>query len=159
MRLNKVVRIGVGPYGSVFCRITFQGGSLSITGVEGPMRNGDAKGSSGQIVMSPWEVEEYAPGWNSEKEKQFREVWERWHLNDLKAGSAVQEAYLREHPIQFKYPETHYGKACSVLSEAGLNPDSDGYRYGSDWKFEEIPAEVIEWLAGLPDTDVTPTWV
>ncbi len=34
-----------------------------------------------------------------------------------------------------------------------------GYKYGSAWLFEEIPADVIEWLFSLPDTDTTPAWV
>lgn len=72
-------------------------------------------------------------------------VWQRYHLNDMRAGSAVQETYLREHPIpeaDYRYPKSHYVVASKVLADAGLNPDADGYLYGHEWKREELPAEV-----------------
>lgn len=33
-----------------------------------------------------------------------------------------------------------------------------GYKYGTSWKFEEVPQDVIDWLFSLPDTKVTPAW-
>ena len=74
-------------------------------------------------------------------------VWERWHLNDMKAGSAAQEKYLREHPLDpasYAYPKSHYDVASKVLADAGLNPDpATGYKYGHAWQREELPAEVL----------------
>ena len=40
--MDKTIRLGTGPYGSTFCRIKLNDGKLSIVGVEGPKRNGDA---------------------------------------------------------------------------------------------------------------------
>ena len=34
-----------------------------------------------------------------------------------------------------------------------------GYKYGTSWLLEEVPADVIEWLFSLPDTKVQPAWV
>lgn len=34
-----------------------------------------------------------------------------------------------------------------------------GYKYGSSCKKVELPADVIEFLESLPDTDITPAWV
>lgn len=34
-----------------------------------------------------------------------------------------------------------------------------GYKYGSSWKTEPVPQEVIDWLFDLPDTTITPAWV
>jgi len=34
-----------------------------------------------------------------------------------------------------------------------------GYKYGSEWKKEAVPADVLEFLRALPDTDVKPAWV
>jgi hypothetical protein len=164
-RIDKVVRIGRGEHGNVYCAIKFDGKRLSITGVEGPLRNGDAKGSCGQIVMHEWSITEYAPGWDAGLMQKFREVWGRWHLNDMKAGSPAQEKYLREHPVVFAYPESHYTKACVALTVAGLHPDPgylhDGkpYLYGHRWLHEDVPDEVLAWLLLLPDTDITPAWV
>lgn len=34
-----------------------------------------------------------------------------------------------------------------------------GYKYGSAWKTEEVPIEVINWLFALPNSKVTPAWI
>lgn len=41
------------------------------------------------------------------------------------------------------------GRSCPVC----------GYKYGTSWKIEEVPQDVIEWLNNLPETKVTPAWV
>jgi hypothetical protein len=76
------------------------------------------------------------------KAKRMVAIWERWHLNDMKAGTLAQEAYLRANPVNAIYPESHYTKACEMLAAAGLNPDN-GYKYGSQWLKEELPPEVV----------------
>lgn len=65
-------------------------------------------------------------------------TWRRWHLNDLKAGTPEQEAYLRDHPQLSSYDER-----LAALTGAGLNPHN-GYEYGSQWLTESLPADVIE---------------
>lgn len=164
--MKKIVRIGKydNTQRSLFCEINFKDGKLSITGVEGPMRNGDCHGACGQIVMHEWNITEYAPGWDAARVEMFRSLWERWHLNDMVAGSPAQEEFLRANPVTYKYPENHYDKACEALAAAGLQPDPNHihngkpYRYGSAWLCEELPEYVIEFLASLPETDVTPAW-
>lgn len=226
--MNKVVRIGTGPYGSVFAKIGIAGGTLSISGVEGPTRGGNARGGCGQIDMHPWNIKTYAPGWNAKLEAKFREVWSRWHLNNMRAGCEHQrgidttrkvevvsyglttEAYrIREKAIEraakaqasgtsadltdteralilldewFKYEhnppdadsplsgcyevkkreQKAIGWTCSTEHPDGLltKPcEVCGYKYGSAWHKEELPQEVIDFLASLPDTDITPEWV
>lgn len=34
-----------------------------------------------------------------------------------------------------------------------------GYKYGTAWKMEEVPQDIIEWLESLPETKVKPAWV
>ena len=83
---------------------------------------------------------------NDEKAQRMTEIWKRWHLNDMKAGSAVQEQWLKDNPIdpaEYAYPKSYYKVASEKLFEAGLNPDADGYQYGHAWKFEAIPQEII----------------
>lgn len=68
----------------------------------------------------------------------------------MKAGSPIQEQWLREHPIdpsEYEYPRSHYEVARAKLAEAGLNPDPDKYAYGSAWKTEELPADVLAEIA------------
>jgi hypothetical protein len=80
------------------------------------------------------------------KAQRMLAIWRRYHLNDMKAGSAVQEEWLRANPIdpaEYAYPKSHYEVASAKLAAAGLNPDADGYRYGSAWKAEPLPAEVV----------------
>jgi hypothetical protein len=76
-------------------------------------------------------------------------VWRDWHLNDMRAGSPAQQAWLKANPVEAVYPESHYEKACKALAEVGLNPDpghlhnGKPYAYGSAWLTEEIPAETV----------------
>lgn len=80
------------------------------------------------------------------KARRMVEVWNRYHLNHMKAGSEIQEEWLLQNPIpeeECRYPKSHYEIASSKLAEAGLNPDPDGYIYGHECKMEEIPADII----------------
>lgn len=158
----KTVRVGIAkpPYAkrgfSVFCKIQLKDGRLSISGVEGPTISGNCRGACGQIDSHDWHIKDYAPGWSKEVEGQFRAVWKKWHLNDMKSGTPAQMAYLEEHPITDRFD--HYTAACQALTEAGLNPDN-GYEYGSAWLRVDVPEEVLEFLCSLPDTDQRPAWV
>ena len=152
-------------------------GRLSLTGVVGPKKNGDANGGCGQIDMefahrdpahddsrydhpTPPEDITFAPGWDRDKWLDLLDVWRRWHLNDMRAGNPAQEAYLRSNPVKGKLPSDHYNEALNVLTAAGLNPDPEtGYRYGTAWLKEDVPEAVIKFLADLPDADRQPAWV
>lgn len=68
-------------------------------------------------------------------------IWQRWHLNDMRAGSPAQQAELKKHTFP-GYPANHYEWASDVLTKAGLNPDN-GYKYGHAWLREELPADVV----------------
>lgn len=167
--MKKIMRIGTLPnYNgramNVFICAKFTDGKLSLTGVEGPRPSGDADGSCGQIVMGlrePGGLDgfEPAPGWSLEKVARLLDLWERWHLNDMRAGSPAQQEFLRANPVAFKYPESHYEKASEALAAAGLNPDADGYRYGHAWRWEDVPADVITEIEAMPDADIQPAWI
>lgn len=162
---TKVVRVGQGPNGNVFCEVAWDGACLSIHGVEGPFSNGNCRGACGQINMHDWGVTNYAPGWTPELEKRFREVWDKHHLNDMQAGSPAQTAYLDAHRVEVKYPESQFTKDCEVLAAAGLNPDpgylhnGKPYSYGTAWLRIGVPEDVLEFLKNLPDADIKPAWV
>lgn len=92
---TKVVRLGTAEGWPIYCKIKFEGGKLSITGVHGPMRNGDAHGSCGQIDMT-WRGHEDkitpSQGWDTQRLVRFFNVWDEWHLNDTAAYSPAMLA-------------------------------------------------------------------
>lgn len=57
-----------------------------------------------------------------------------------------------EKQLGWLYPTDHpdgiLTKPCPVC----------GYKYGTAWKKEEVPQDVIDWLFALPDTEVQPAW-
>lgn len=167
--LDKVLRLGTTPeFGpadtpiaaDVFCRVRYRDGRLSITGVIGPRRDGDAWGGCGQIVGTVGAAEiSPAPGWDADRIARFLAAWDRWHLNDMRAGTPEQMAALERRRAEFPgYPVSHYDWALDVLKAEGLQPHN-GYSYGSAWLREDVPADVLAFLASLPDTDKTPAWV
>lgn len=128
---------------------------LSFTGVVGPYANGNAYGNCGQIVDS-MEIVKYAEGWGHGSVVRLVELWHRWHLNDMRAGSPRQEEFLREWRKDHTYT---YTSACDALSTIGLLIDSehlvDGkpYKYGTKWLYEEVPAEIIEEIFSFPESE------
>lgn len=163
--MNKIIRPGCLTYEdksvSVYCRIQYENNRLSITGVIGPMRNGNAHGGCGQIDMefdhfnkadndSRYSENDlikaedflFATGWSSDLWYAFLSVWKRWHLNDLHAEC--------EHQQLFGWTwNTHPCVPCPVC----------GYKLGTAWTFREVPKSVIEFLESLPITDSQPAWV
>jgi len=196
--MHKVVRPGaiIDRYGnktlvSFYCKIDFNGERLSITGVIGPTRGGNAVGGCGQIVgefmhrnpadnddrwsnpITPEQID-FAPGWDEDLWYAFIEVWETYHLNGLHAGCVHQRAFgwdkARVDPDK---PSSSYGKHRPRQSHDTWNlrgwqyPPHGyltkpcpicGYGYGTKWKREDVPEEIIDWLERLPDTDVKPAW-
>jgi hypothetical protein len=186
--MKKTIRLGRGEYGDIFCRIEIEGDRLSVTGVEGPKRNGDALGSAGQIIMSFKEYDarghaelssiKPAPGWDAALIRRFFDTWDRWHMNDMKAGCEHQRAAgWDQRPIDPSKPTTAYGKHFLGQRQDSWNllgwvrqdehPEglmcrpcpTCGYKYGTAWLREELPAEVVEFLRSLPDADQEPAWV
>lgn len=106
------MRIGSIPYGGkwrvdVFLKAEVDGDKLSITGVIGPKSNGDADGGCGQISMefahrdpthnykrysrliTPDQIQ-FAPGWSAAQWLDLLDVWEKWHLNDMRPNCEHQ---------------------------------------------------------------------
>jgi len=71
------------------------------------------------------------------------DLWERWHLNAMIAGSRAQRDHLEANPPQEPfYPVSYYEKACEILKAANLYEDR-GYKYGSAWLSEPLPVAVM----------------
>lgn len=172
---TKIVKVGLavlGPHARprtvpIYCKIEYTLGPmqkpevprLSISGVEGPSKNGQCHGSWGQLVMhyrTKDEIDSIARCWSYKDTKKFFELWDRWHLNHMRAGTSKQEKYLWEHAGE----RDGYTEQLKLLIDVGLNPDSDnGYVYGSQWLYEEVPEDVLQFFKNLPSSPETPAWV
>lgn len=156
---NKIMLLGRGPDGDVWVRASYTDGRLSLVGVEGPKSNGNCVGGAGQIG-DHLEIREFAANWDGAKVKRLAEIWDRWHLNDMQAGTPRQEEFLRSIRGEFPgYPVSHYEWAKERLAAVGLQPDPDtGYSYGSAWLRVDVPAEVLDEIRAFPDTDRVCPW-
>jgi hypothetical protein len=97
--------------------------------------------SSGQIVEI---ARLFAPA-------ELCNIWEYWHLNDMRAGTKTQTGLIRfENSLrsQLGMGQMDYTLACLFLQEKDLLVD-DGYRYGTAWLKEELPQEVIDYVHSL----------
>lgn len=151
--MNKVINPGSNKNGNVFCKISIVNGKLSIVGVEGPKSNGNCKGSCGQI--DPLKIDNFKPLWNQELVDKLNVIWDRWHLNDMRAGTILQEKAIREWVVNNRYD---YTSACEYLKSINLYEDGD-YKYGTAWLKEDLPVDVIDFLCNLPDSKLVPAWV
>ena len=71
------------------------------------------------------------------------EYWDRWHLNNLRAGCEHQEKRIREMKEEF------YSKSLEErLEMMGKCPEC-GYEYGSCWIYEPLSDEVVRWYESL----------
>jgi hypothetical protein len=154
MKIHKVVSVGslkgFNPSAPIlFLEIRFDGKRLSISGVEGPKKNGDALGGCGQVIDSLDRILTYCPGFDASKVAELKSVWARWHLNDMRAGCEHQESEQWGKRINPVDPATDpVGKPCPTC----------GYKYGTEWKFEQVPSDVIAFLDSLPATSLAYPW-
>lgn len=88
------------------------------------------------------------------------DTWDRWHLNHLRPECehqraegwrdlAKEEATLYHWRLNSDAEKTVRDalKAAEVKLRAAC--DVCGYRYGSEWRREDVPAEIIEKLRAL----------
>jgi hypothetical protein len=150
--------------GTTWVKVKYEGGRLSITGVEGPLRNGDARGGCGQIVMDEWCFDSYREGWNADMVRHLRDVWNDWHLNDLSPCSPEMRALgwcelAKEGRLGYSFtlatPEaTKSRKARELLESAKFfNMDIDTILLQSIQELAARPYTLVIWL---PENTVTP---
>ena len=83
-----------------FCKIEYKDGRLSITGVIGPRSSGNCSGSAGQCVDK---IRKGRPinEWTEEMLQKFCDIWDLWHLNDMRAYCSHQkELGWREQAVE-----------------------------------------------------------
>ena len=127
--IKKVCRIGRIPDAdtrndtkvSVYIKIETKD-HLSISGVIGPLRSGNARGSCGQIDMNfkhrrnedddtrykdrliPPEAFKFAKGWDRTKWLDLLDIWKRWHLKDIKTVPKDVLEFIKQLPDADKQP-------------------------------------------------------
>ena len=198
--MAKIIRIGTikqgGRRASIYCKIEYTPrteprnklvelivramyknmGRLSITGVVGPLSSGNCLGGCGQINTTLYEARHdirHAPGWNFAKVRKFLQCWERWHLNDMRAGCEHQrEAEWSDRRIDpSELPKSSANRDERGIMAMWVRPDEHadglltkpcpicGYKYGTSWFTEAIPQTVLDFLNSLPDADRSPAWI
>lgn len=172
---TKGVRVGTMQlynkrWASIHICIEYTNGKLSINGVIGALPSGNCLGSAGQIdrifahrsaldndnqyvdLVTPSQIH-FARGWSAEMWLDLLDVWARWHLNALRGGDKHRESAKRALGIT---NET-YTNICVELAKINLY-DSDGYKYGTAWKREDVPNDVLQFLLSLPSADIPCAW-
>lgn len=92
--------------------------------------------SCGQCLTDFAEVVESLTGERKKAALEFLAIWDRWHLNDLRAGTIKQgQAIQKFLDSGWRYD---YTDACKKLEEIGLYEDR-GYKYGHKWLYEPLP--------------------
>ena len=101
-------------------------GRLSISGVIGPVKGGDSKGSCGQCIE---EIRTGTPaeGWTYEMLHKFCDIWEEWHLNYMRPYCSHQKELGWDklaHKQVALYNYTLTGEACikqKAATDAAIN--------------------------------------
>lgn len=129
---------------SVRIEQTEKGPAIGISG------GAHAIGLAGQIVehLRQMKFSEFRDGWTAEKLETLLDVWEKYHNNDLRAGTPAQMAIVRPFIKAHEWPMNSYVYQCAELARHGLLEDG-GYRYGTSWLYEPVPDSVIEFLNSL----------
>jgi hypothetical protein len=79
---------------------------------------------------------------NNKKVQRLVEIWKKYHLNDLNAGTINQENALKN------ISGHDYTEQCKYLESVNLLYDN-GYKYGTSWLFRQIPEDVIQEIKEL----------
>ncbi len=101
----------------------------------------------GQCLDEPIITEQLK--WNKTFEE-ILDLWHKYHLNDMHAGTYEQEQCLREHKNEYDslmekndYPSA-YEVNCELLKKYNLyevEVDGKPYKYGHSWLYWDIPNE------------------
>lgn len=82
------------------------------------------------------EILYFFPG--NKKLKRLVDIWEEYHLNDMRAGTKRQTEAIKQAGSR----HLNYDEAVQLLMSKGLYIDN-GYKYGSAWLYQPIPKEII----------------
>ena len=107
--------------------------TLSISGEVVAHRAGGDVITAGQCRDMIGEIVYPAAGWGFASLDELAQVWERWHLNDMRAGCAHQSVVWETDVYGLSRPSLDLTLPCPA----------SGYRYGSSWLYEPLPDDVL----------------
>ena len=103
------------------------------------------------IYMGGQCLDELAPYFKGNKTFDFLyDMWDKYHLNGMNAGTIEQEDALKEavkNGELTSYGANNYENTCNYLKSVGLyevEVDGKPYKYGSGWLVREIPEDDLE---------------
>lgn len=155
-------RSGKKATAQAFCKIQFENGRLSITGVIGPMPSGNCRGSAGQCVD---EIREGHPcdKWTREMLDKFCSIWDRWHLNGMNPCCKHQRemGWLEQAKEQITLYHYHLTREASGLKKSAEKAAVEALRKGETFtptEEQSLYAALPEWLDiyGAPSEELAP---
>lgn len=111
-------------------------GGLRLSIMGEVYRKGAHRGNpdrAGQIRESLSLVTSPEPGWSLDEIAELDQIWERWHLNDIRAACAHQTVVWEDSPSG-RRPSLELTEPCPII----------GYRYGSAWLTDPLPTTILE---------------
>ena len=87
----------------------------------------------------------YDAGYKKEDILKLLDIWDNYHLNNLRSGTKKQTDAVREFREKNKITEWAYEKECDYLKSIDLYED-DGYKYDTEWLFEPLPRHITLWV-------------
>ncbi len=98
---------------------------------------------------------EIGNGISDDEFEELLDIWDKYHLNDLTAGTERQEKIIEEHKDDPKYNkfDKFLDRPRAILEDFDAEPDKEtegfgdeGYSFGSQWLFEPLPENVVDFV-------------
>lgn len=89
---------------------------------------------------------------NHQDMKELLDVWQKWHLNDMRTGTDKQEKIISEHIDDKKYEhlDKFYDRKIAILKDHDLEVDN-GIDFGKAWYYEPLPEDVINFIREIQE--------
>jgi len=98
---------------------------------------------------------EVGNGISDSEMKELLDIWDKYHLNDLSAGTERQNEIIEENKDKPKYNkfDKFLDRPKAILEDFDAEPDKEtegfgdeGYSYGSAWLFQPLPEDVVDFV-------------
>ena len=97
-------------------------------------------------------LDEIAKYLHNAKFRTIYKLWQKYHLNDMHAGTPEQEQLLDDY-FKAEHKEYNYDEAKKVLSDNNMLTvklaNGSDYTYGRGWLYEPIPEEDLQSIVDL----------